>query len=99
MRTPACCWQPSQRAYDPSPPEWDYGEGALVRRVDAAGHIYWKDHGFHVSRALVAQTVALEQIDDRILIFFCNSLVSEIDLASQRTTRVVRWLNRNPSKL
>lgn len=90
MRTPASCWQPSRRAYDPAPPAWDYGEGAVIRRVDSAGHVYWKDTGFHVSRALIRQRVALEQVEDRLLVFFCNSLVSEIDLAAQRTTRVVR---------
>ena len=92
MRTPASCWQPSPRPYDPAPPQWDYGQGAVVRRVDSSGHIYLNNHYWFVSRALVAQTLALQTVDQRVLIFFCNSLVAEIDLASQRTTRVVRWL-------
>jgi len=93
MKTPASCWTPSTRAYDPNPPQWDYGEGAEVRRVDSTGHIYVNNHAWHVSKALVAQTVALERLQDRVLVFFCDSLVSEIDLASQRTARAVRWLN------
>ena len=96
MQVPASRWQPSQRAYDPDPRPWDYGEGAIVRRVDSAGHIYWNNQGFHVSRALVRQNVALEPVQDRLLVFFCDSLVSEIDLGSYRTARAVRWLPRTP---
>jgi len=98
MKTPASCWTPSMRAYDPNPPRWDYGEGAEVRRVDSTGHIYVNNHAWHVSRALITQTVALERIEDRVLVFFCDSLVSEIDLASQRTARAVRWLNSQNCK-
>jgi transposase InsO family protein len=90
MRTPASCWKPSPRRYNPTPPPWDYGPKAEVRRVDSAGHIYLNNQAWHVSRALICQTVALEQLQNRVLVFFCNSLVAEIDLARQRTTRVVR---------
>jgi transposase InsO family protein len=96
MRTPASCWQPSVRAYDPAPHLWDYGQGATVRKVDCHGQIYWNNHGFHVSRALAGQTVALEQLEDRLMVFFCNCLVSEIDLLSHRTARAVRWLPPTP---
>jgi transposase InsO family protein len=92
MRTPASLWRPSPRPYDPVPAAWDYGQGADVRRVDAQGHIYVSNQPWHISRALAAQTVALERIDHRVLIFFCNTLVREIDLCSQRSTRVERWL-------
>jgi transposase InsO family protein len=98
MKTPASCWTPSMRAYDPNPPRWDYGEGAEVRRVDSIGHIYVNNHAWHVSKALITQTVALERIEDRVLVFFCDSLVSEIDLTSQRTARAVRWLNSQNCK-
>ena len=90
MRTPASCWTPSPRRYDPAPPPWDYGPKAEVRRVDSVGHIYLNNQVWHISRALVRQTVALERIQDRVLVFFCNSLVADINLATQRTTRVVR---------
>lgn len=91
MRTPASCWSASERKYDPDPPPWDYGQGAEVRKVDSSGHIYVNNRSWHVSRSLTTQNVAIERLQDRVLVFFCNSLISEIDLASQRTTRVVRW--------
>jgi transposase InsO family protein len=96
MQVPATRWRPSLRAYDPAPRPWDYGEGAIVRKVDSAGHIYWNNHAFHVSRALVAQDVELEPAGERLLVFFCNCLVSEINLASHRTARAVRWLPNSP---
>ena len=95
MRTPASLWRPSPRPYDPAPAAWDYGQGADVRRVDAQGHIYVSNQPWHISRALAAQTVALERIDHRVLIFFCNTLVREIDLCNQRSTRVDRCLQRS----
>jgi transposase InsO family protein len=91
MQTPASRWRPSPRAYDPTPAAWDYGQGAEVRRIDAVGHIYLSNQPWHISRALASQTVALQRIDHRILVFFCNTLVREIDLAAQRSTRVDRW--------
>ena len=93
MRTPASRWRASERKYDSNPPRWDYGQAAEVRKVDSSGHIYVNNQQWHVSRALTTQTVAIERVEDCILVFFCNSLISEIDLVSQRTTRVVRWLN------
>ena len=98
MKTPASCWKPSERKYDPDPPQWDYGQAAEVRRVDSSGHIYVNNRAWFVSRALTTQNVAIERLQDRVLVFFCNSLVSEIELANQRTTRVVRWLNSQNCK-
>jgi hypothetical protein len=98
MKTPASCWSASDRKYDPDPPAWDYGHGAEVRKVDSSGHIYVNNQQGHVSHALVAQNVAIERLEGRILVFYCSSLISEIDLASQRTTRVMRWLNPQTCK-
>jgi hypothetical protein len=98
MKTPASCWSASARKYDPDPPSWDYGQAAEVRKVDSSGHICVNNQQWHVSRALTTQHVAIERLQDRVLVFYCNSLISEIDLASQRTTRVVRWLNPQTCK-
>jgi len=90
MRTPASLWRPSTRAYDPNPQAWDYGVGAELRKVGQQGHIYIGDRRWRVSQALAAHTVRLERIDQRVLVYFCRTLVQEIDLSGERSTAVER---------
>jgi len=90
MRTPASLWRPSVRAYDPNPPAWDYGAGAELRKVGQQGHIYIGDQRWRVSQALASHTVRLERIDQRVLVYFCRTLVQEIDLSGERSTAVER---------
>ncbi len=91
MRTPASLWRPSTRAYDPNPPAWDYGERAELRKVGQTGHIYVGDQPWKVSQALASETVQLQRVEQRILVYFCKTLVREIDLSAQRSTAVDRW--------
>jgi transposase InsO family protein len=90
MRTPASLWRPSARAYDPTPQAWDYGAGAELRKVGGQGHIYIGDQRWRVSQALARQTVRLERIDQRVLVYFCRTLVQEIDLSGERSIAVER---------
>ena len=88
MRTPASLWRPSTRAYDPNPQAWDYGTGAELRKVGGQGHIYIGDQRWRVSQALASHTVRLERIEQRVLVYFCRTLVQEIDLSGERSTAV-----------
>jgi transposase InsO family protein len=90
MRTPATLWRPSARVYDPNPQAWDYGTGAELRKVGGQGHIYIGDRRWRVSQALASHTVRLERIDQRVLVYFCRTLVQEIDLSGERSTAVER---------
>jgi transposase InsO family protein len=88
MQTPASRWHPSPKAFDPKPPEWDYGPGAELRKVNTLGQITLHDTPWRVSVALRRQYVRIERLEQRILVFFCNTLVREIDLGAQRSTAV-----------
>ena len=90
MQTPATRWRPSTRKYHPNPPAWDYGERAELRKVGEQGEIYFDDRPGKVSRALVSETVQLQRVEQRILVYFCTTLVREIDLRVQRSTAVDR---------
>jgi len=90
MRTPASLWRPSTRVYDPNPQAWDYGVGAELRKVGQQGHIYIGDQRWRVSQALASHTVRLQRIDQRVLVYFCRTLVQEIDLSGGRSTAVER---------
>jgi len=91
MKTPASVWKPSSKAYDPDPPEWDYGEGAELRKVNQDGDISIGNRPWVLSRALALETVQLQRVDQRIMVYFCKTLVREIDLGAQRSTAVDRW--------
>jgi transposase InsO family protein len=91
MQTPASRWQPSTRKYQPDPPEWEYAEGAEVRRLSVDGDLYLDNHRWRISLALAGEPVRIERTDQRILLYYCNTLIRELDRAAQRSTAVDRW--------
>ena len=96
-RTPAECYQPSSRRYDPSPPEWEYPPGATVKKLTPRGTLHWQGHLYFVSQALPSERVWCRQIDHRLLITFRDIMVREIDLVTRGTTAVAPRVT--PSKV
>jgi transposase InsO family protein len=93
MATPSSRWQPSLRRYDPQPAEWLYAEGAHVLKVDSEGKIKLSGQHWTISLALAGERVQLEHIDERVLVFYCRTLIRELDFARQRSTIVDRCLD------
>ncbi len=91
MQTPASRWRPSERRYDPNPRPWQYPEGATVVKVGSQGQI-WAERRWDISLALAGQSVQLVRIGERVLVYHCRTVIRELDLASQRSTAVERWL-------
>ena len=98
MQTPASVWTPSQRKYQPNPPGWDYGTGAEVKRLSVDGDLCINNQRWKVSLSLAKEPVRLERADQRILVYYCNTIVREIDLAAQRSTAVDRWAQTPTAK-
>lgn len=92
MRTPASVWHPSPRAYNPHPPRWEYPVGARVRRLDADGKINAFGRTWNIAQALRREWVQLVQLEDRVQVYYCRTLIRELDLAIQRSTSVERWI-------
>lgn len=92
METPAQRWQKSERRYDPQPPRWEYPTGSRVRKVDSSGKLRAWDRHWKISKALCGEWVRLERIGERVLVYYCRTLVRELDLGNQRSTAVERWL-------
>jgi transposase InsO family protein len=92
METPAQRWHKSDRCYDPQPPRWEYPTGTRVRKVDSSGKLRAWDRHWKISKALCGEWVQLERIGARVLVYYCRTLVRELDLGSQRSTAVERWL-------
>ena len=95
MLVPASRWQPSPRRYNPNPPRWEYPQGAWVLKIDCQGKLDLKGRKWHVSRALAGEYVQLLPIQQRLMVFFCSTLMREIDLVAQRCTIVQRWATRS----
>ena len=87
-RTPADCYHPSSRRYDPSPPNWVYPPGSTTKKLTPRGTLHWKGHLYFVSQALPSEHVWIRQIDHRLLIVYRDIMIREINLESGGTTAV-----------
>ena len=96
MQTPASRWRPSQKRYCPNPPRWQYPENAHVLKTDNQGKITLKGRNWSVGRAFSGQWVQVVAVGSRRLIYYCTTLIREIDLESQHATAVARWLSSTP---
>jgi transposase InsO family protein len=92
METPASQWRPSAKRYDPNPPTWEYPDGSRVLKVDCDGKIKLQRQHWFISLALSGEYVQLVTIEQRVLIYYCSTLIRELDPPNQRSTIVDRWL-------
>jgi len=80
MATPSSRWRPSSRLFQPEPREWEYPSGMEVVRLQGQGQCSWQRRRWEVSRALRNQRVGIERIDDRAIIYFCQTPIRELHL-------------------
>ena len=92
MKTPASAWCPSPRQYDPHPPRWEYPPGARVLKVDSSGKVKLKGRNWNINKALAGEWVQIVTSAERWMVFYCTTLIREIDPAIQRSTIVERWI-------
>jgi hypothetical protein len=92
MQTPASRWQPGPRRYDPDPPRWQYPEGARVLKVDSQGKLDIRNTKWRIGRALAGQWVQVLEVETRLQVYYCQTLVRELDPANQHSTIVQRWI-------
>ena len=92
MQTPASVWRKSERRYDPHPPPWQYPEGAWTLKVDCQGTVDLHGRRWRIGKTLAGERVLIQPIEHRFLIFFCSTLVREIDPASHNSTIVQHWI-------
>lgn len=92
MQTPATRWRPSARRYDPHPPRWEYPQGAWVLKVDCQGKLDIGGQKWRVSKTLAGEWVQVVRVQPRILVFYCNTLIRELDAETQGSTIIERWV-------
>jgi len=98
MKTPAAVWKRSEKKYQAEPKRWEYEQGAEVRKVGEQGQLSVKGRRWEISRALAGEWVELVRIEQRILVYYCRSLVRELDPLHQRSTAVDRWWDSTQPK-
>ncbi len=92
MQTPAIAWRPSGRRYDPHPKAWEYPEGAWTLKVDCQGTIDIQGRRWRIGKTLAGERVHIQPVEERFLIFYCSTLVRELQPSIQRSTIVERWI-------
>jgi transposase InsO family protein len=82
MKTPAQCYYPSPRAFPEVLEPIDYAPGAIVRKVQDKGEIYYKGRAYILGRAFHGYPVALRHTEeDGILdVYFCHQRIAHINL-------------------
>jgi hypothetical protein len=91
MQTPASVWYRSERLYDPHPPRWEYPAGAKVLKVSSQGSLDAYQIRWRIARALAGEWVQLERVEHRVLVFYCRTLIRELDLKTRSSILVQRW--------
>ena len=89
MAAPATRYRPSQRAYQATPAEWIYPEGATVVRLNRQGSLDWSGRRYFVCEALANEQVRLEPCDDKMLVRYRHVIVREIDLTTGKSLPLV----------
>jgi transposase InsO family protein len=92
MNTPASVWTASTKRYDPHPSRWEYPTGAWVLKVDCQGKLEIKGRKWTISQALAGECVHVVPVSGRCLIFYCATLVRELDPQIQCSTIVSHWI-------
>jgi transposase InsO family protein len=87
--TPQQHYQPSRRAYRPTPSEWEYPEGSEVMAVGNQGCLYLDGRYFFVCHALQGEKVRCERFGRQALISYRHMHVRELNLDTGETTAVV----------
>ena len=96
MQTPASRWQPSPRPYNPNPPAWQYPEGVWTLKIDSHGTIDIHDQSYPIAKSLIGERVRIVSVEERYLVYYCNTLIRELDPATKRSTIIERFVENQP---
>ena len=82
MAVPGQAYTPSPRAYNPTPPDWEYPPGSVVRRLNSQGSLDYNRQRLFVCEALADECVRLEQLHNTLAIQYRHMYIREIDLST-----------------
>ncbi|MFH1700343.1 MAG: IS481 family transposase, partial [Candidatus Zixiibacteriota bacterium] len=85
MATPSEYYQPSQKAYSPTPRRWEYPEGSVVETLNTRGCLGKSRTRYFVSEALAEKEVRVEQIENKLIVSYRHMYIREIEIETGRT--------------
>ena len=82
LATPVARYRPSERRFPETIEPFDYGPGAIVRRVDAEGWLSFRNRPLKLGRAFALRRIALRATDQDgcFDVLFCAHQVGALDL-------------------
>lgn len=88
MNTPTTRYESSTRAYPEQLPEFEYGSGDIVRKVQGKGELSYKGKLYVLGKAFSGYPVAVRKIrsDDSLEVYFGVHLVASISLKESSIT-------------
>ena len=89
MEVPESRYNPSRVAYEPHPPEWEYPQGADVRRLNSQGMVEYSGRRYFVCEALRRELIQLQTVDKLLLIKYRHMYIREIEVSTGRTKAII----------
>lgn len=89
MEVPANRYRRSQRAYNPTPREWEYPEGSVVKRLNTQGCLEYRRRRYFVCEALAGQRVRIQEVEHKLLVSYRHMYIREIDTTTARSRAMV----------
>ena len=85
MRTPHQIWHKSLRRYRESAAPWAYPSGSEIKEVDSIGQFRLNHRRHYISKALAGRQVGLVEAQQRILVYYRQTLICELDPLQSRS--------------
>jgi len=79
MATPIERYQPSRKAYNPNPPQWEYPSGSIVKQLNTQGCLDFNGKRYFVCESLAEQKVRIEQIENKLIVSYRKMYIREIE--------------------
>lgn len=89
MARPADRYQPSRKAYRPSPPEWEYPPGSIVKRLNPQGCLDYNRRRYFVCEALAEQRVRIEHVENKLIVSYRHMYIREIEKETGRSASLL----------
>lgn len=89
MATPAERYRSSRKAFSPTPPEWEYPSGAIIKRLNPQGCLDYNRRRYFVCEALAKQRVRIEKIENKLIVSYRHMYIREIEKETGKTVSLL----------
>lgn len=80
FKRPAEIYKKSEKEYPGKLPAIEYPKGAIIRKLNNMGLMYYRGKTWFISEAIPSQPVLLKESDDCVEVYFMKTLIKKINL-------------------